>query len=378
MAPVEWTGEMTEANILVVDDEPANVFVLQKFLKREGFRNVKTTTDPAEAVALYRQERQDLVLLDMRMPHLDGVQTLGLLGEIEAGFSGYTPVLVMTAEKDPQTRRDALKAGARDFVTKPFDPDELFTRIRNILEVRLLHRSLQSERDSLEATVLRRTAEIAATQLEVVRRLGRAAEYRDNETGLHTIRMSKMAAAISRRKGLPEAVCDLILNASPMHDIGKIGIPDAILLKQGKLDAGEWTFMKTHAIIGAEILSGHDSDLMTTASLIAREHHEKWDGSGYPMGLAGPGISLAARITATADVFDALTSVRPYKKAWPVQEALQEMNQMPGHRRARHRQRHRSPRQHHLRQPEVLRNQRLPPGGTAGPEPSHHQVRAPS
>jgi len=322
--------ELCNAKILVVDDEPANVTLLEKLLRQEGYLQVRSATDPRQALEQYRQERQDLVLLDMRMPHLDGLQVLGLLREIETAADGYPPVLVMTAQTDTGTHRDALQAGARDFVTKPFDAIAVLSRIRNLLEVRLMHNKLEQQKADLEKTVLARTAEIAATQLEVVRRLGRAAEYRDNETGLHIIRMSKVSAALAREVGMSARECDLVLNASPMHDIGKIGIPDAVLLKPGKLDADEWAIMKQHPTFGAEMLSGHDSDLMTMARSIALEHHEKWDGSGYPRGLAAEGISLAARITAVADVFDALTSVRPYKQAWAVDDALAEMKRIAG------------------------------------------------
>ncbi|HLA35657.1 MAG TPA: HD domain-containing phosphohydrolase, partial [Rhodocyclaceae bacterium] len=325
-----WLPELNNAKILIVDDEPANVLLLEKLLRSQGFCQVKSATDPRQAVALYRTERQDLVLLDMRMPHLNGLEVMALLQEVEAAIDGYLPVLVMTAQIDVSTRRNALQAGARDFVTKPFDPIEVLSRIRNLLEVRLLHNRLQQQKAHLEETVRARTGEIAATQLEVVRRLGRAAEYRDNETGLHIIRMSKVSAALARRKGLSPATCDLILNASPLHDIGKIGIPDAVLLKPGKLDAGEWAIMQTHPTIGGEILSGHDSDLIRMARTIALQHHEKWDGTGYPKGLAGEEIALSARITTIADVFDALTSVRPYKKAWPVADALQEIDRIAG------------------------------------------------
>ncbi len=320
--------DLMNAKILVVDDEPANALLLTKILAAEGYTQVRSTTDPRRALDIYRETPQDLVLLDLRMPHLDGFQVMRALSEMEK--DGYPPVLVLTAQTDTPTRLKALEAGARDFITKPIDRLEVLIRIRNQLEVRLLHTRLREQNEQLEAKVHERTIKLAETRLEVVRRLGRAAEYRDNETGLHILRMSKISAALARRKGWSDETCELILNASPMHDIGKIGVPDAILLKPGKLDAHEWEIMKNHAAIGAEILSGHDSELMHMARDIAIGHHEKWDGSGYPHGLAGEAIPLAARIVAVADVFDALTSVRPYKKAWSHEAAVAELKRVAG------------------------------------------------
>jgi putative two-component system response regulator len=250
------------------------------------------------------------------------------LNEIES--ETYAPVLVLTAQNDNETKIKALKSGAKDFLTKPFDQHEVLLRIGNMLEVRLLHNQQRDLNRMLDEKVKERTQELNDTRLEIIRRLGRAAEFRDNETGFHIIRMSKFSQMMALEAGLSEKMAELILNASPMHDIGKIGIPDRILLKPGKLDRDEWEIMKTHSAIGAEILSGHDSDLMNMAREIAMTHHEKWDGNGYPNNLRGEDIPMVGRIVAVADVFDALTSERPYKKAWPVDEAVAEINRSSG------------------------------------------------
>jgi putative two-component system response regulator len=255
------------------------------------------------------------------MPVMDGYQVMKLL---DSSLQGQVPpIMVLTAQHDQQYRSRALTGGARDYVTKPFDRAELLARVRNLLEVQLLQRYMLNQKDALEFMVSERTREIQETRLQVIRRLGRAAEYRDNETGLHIVRMSQISMVIGRASGMSSRQCDVLLNASPMHDIGKIGIPDNILLKPGKLTDDEWVIMKQHPLIGADILSGDQSELLVMAQLIALAHHEKWDGSGYPSGLSGTNIPVEGRIVAIADVFDALTSERPYKQAWPIEEAVQ-------------------------------------------------------
>jgi len=232
------------------------------------------------------------------------------------------PIVILTAQLGRDTLLKALAAGARDFIGKPFYRAELLMRVSNLLEAQLSHKLLHDQKAVLEEMVLQRTRELNDTRLQVVQRLGRAAEYRDEETGGHILRMSHMSALLARAAGWNETDCMLMLHASPMHDIGKIGIPDAILLKPGKFDPPEWEIMKTHVTIGGKLLDGDDSTLMRMARDIALSHHEKWDGSGYPNGLAGEAIPQAGRIVALADVFDALTSVRPYKKAWTVEAAV--------------------------------------------------------
>lgn len=320
--------DVTDGRILIVDDQDAQILLLRKLLKTAGYGSVATTNDSSEAAALYGEFKPDLVLLDLHMQPLDGFTVLSQLREIEK--ESYVPVLMMTALDDPEVLGRALASGARDFLRKPFDRVEALARIRGMIELRMLHNQVRDQNRVLEETVRERTKELRETRLEVVRRLGRAAEYRDNETGMHILRMSVSAARLARAVGMNADACELLLNASPMHDIGKIGIPDRILLKPGPLDESEWTVMRRHPTIGAELLGGGDSELMRMAEEIALCHHEKWDGSGYPRGLAGESIPLAARVCAVCDVFDALLSRRPYKKPWSVEAALAEIDALSG------------------------------------------------
>lgn len=313
-------------NILVVDDEPANVMLVKKVLAGAGYANVLSTTDPRQAHDLVLQQQTDLMLLDLNMPHMDGLQVMAQINTLE-----HPPaILVLTAQTAIEHRLSALGAGARDYVTKPFEIPELLARVRNILEAHLLHVHLRREKDELETVVAARTRELHDSRLDIIRRLGRAAEYRDNETGYHIIRMSKYSRILALRAGMSEADAELILQASPMHDIGKIGIPDQILLKPGKLDPQEWAIMQTHVQIGADLLDGNPAPMLNMARDIALTHHERWDGSGYPNGLAGEAIPLAGRIVAVADVFDALTSARPYKAAWPLDKAVAYLEEQRG------------------------------------------------
>ena len=309
-----------KAKILIVDDEPANVALLEDILEEQGYTYFRSTSDSRKALAMYEEMRPDLVLLDLNMPHLDGFQVMEQLQELEQDY--YAPILVLTAQSDRNTRIKSLEAGARDFLGKPFDLIEVKQRIANMLEIRLFHNQTRDQNRLLELKVKERTYELEETRREAILRLGRAAEYRDNETGMHVIRMSRLSALLAKEIGLSEQECQLILQASPMHDVGKIGIPDNILLKPGKLDDKEWKTMKMHPEIGAKILSGSRSELMQMAESIALSHQERWDGSGYPYGLKGEEIPLAGRIVAVADVFDALTSKRYYKDAFSVEESM--------------------------------------------------------
>ncbi len=326
--PADHSIDTRSARIMIVDDQPANVLLLEKTLRSRGYQTLEGFTDPRQAVARYAEARPDLLLLDLNMPHLDGFAVMEKLHELPVDL--HPPVLVITAQHDLDSRLRALQAGARDFLTKPFDVLEALARISNLIEVHLLQKAMRDQNALLETKVLERTRELNETRLEVVRRLGRAAEYRDNETGFHIIRMSQFSARLAAAAGWNPAQVEKMLHASPMHDIGKIGIPDRILLKPGKLEGEEWETMMTHTTIGAEILSGHDSELMRLAAEIALSHHEKWDGSGYPRGLAGTDIPEAGRIVALCDVFDALTSERPYKKAWSIEDTVAHLRAQSG------------------------------------------------
>ena len=317
-----------KAKILVIDDEQANIALLEDILENEGYTHCKSTHDSRQALDMYREMRPDLVLLDLNMPYLDGFQVMEQLREVEKG--SYAPIVILTAQSDRNIRLSALAAGARDFIEKPFDITEVVHRISNMLETRLLHNQVRDQNQILEEKIQERTHELEETRQEAILRLGRAAEYRDNETGMHVIRMSRLSEKLAEEIGLSQKECQLILQASPMHDLGKIGVPDEILLKPGKLDETEWEIMKKHPEIGAEILSGSHSTVMQMAATIALTHQERWDGSGYPHGLKGEEIPLEGRVVAICDVFDALTSKRYYKEAFSVEKSMQIIEEASG------------------------------------------------
>lgn len=316
------------AKIMIVDDEPGNIHVLERMLKKAGYERVESTSDSRNALEIYNNFSPDLILLDIKMPHVDGFEVMEQLKTYEQ--DNYLPILMLTALADPKTRLRALKKGAKDFLTKPFDMAETLFRVRNMLDVRLLHNQVRNQNRVLEEQVEERTRELNKSHIETIHRLARAAEYRDDETSMHTVRMGLLSVRLAHGIGLSPYECGLLNKASPMHDIGKIGIPDRILLKPGKLTPDEWEIMKTHSQIGADIFSGSHSELLQMSEVIALTHHERWDGTGYPRGLKEDEIPLVGRIVALCDVFDALTSDRPYKKAFSIPVSVKEIESQSG------------------------------------------------
>jgi len=299
--------KVEDGKILIIDDEPGNVKVFERVLKGAGFKNIFSITDSLKAEETYKKIQPDLILLDLKMPELDGFGVMEMLKKVER--ETYLPILVLTAQRDPSTRIRALESGAKDFLSKPFEMTEAVTRVKNMLEVRLLHNEVREHNKILEQKVRERTQELEELQLDLIHRLSRAAEYRDQLPGRHVIRMSHFCSRLAQEMGLDREQCELIHLASPLHDIGKIGIPDHILIKSEPLSPQEREIMKLHPIIGAEILSGSKSSLLQMAESICRSYHETWEGSGYPSGLQGEEIPLVGRITAICNEFDKLTQV---------------------------------------------------------------------
>lgn len=315
---------LLESRIYIVDDEPHNLLLLSRMLNKQGYVHVTTNGDPNLAIRELNEESWDLLLLDLAMPKLTGLELLKLIQPLVRDTPPL-PVLVLTGDTRTDTRRAALNLGAKDFVAKPFDPPEVMCRIGNLLESRHFQKRLLLHNEQLDQQVKQRTAQLVRNQLDSVRRLGLAAEYRDDNTGRHILRVSTYALMLSHEMGQSEEFVTNIGYAAQLHDIGKLAIPDSILQKPGPLDAEQWQIMQQHVRLGAEILSGSDCPILRMAEDIALYHHERWDGKGYLQSLKGKEIPTSARILSVCDVFDALTSERPYKRAWTVDEALAEM-----------------------------------------------------
>lgn len=298
-------------SVLVVDDAPESIDVLRGLL--ESDYQVHAAINGRLGLELAIRHRPQLILLDVMLPDMDGYEVCAMLKADER--TRGIPVVFVTTLSDVRSETRGLELGAVDYVTKPYVGALVRSRVRT-------HVALHYQHLELERLVSERTAELEETRLEIIRRLGRAAEYRDNETGFHVLRMSRYAELIAAAQGAPPDVSQLLLAAAPMHDIGKIGIPDCILLKEGRLNAAEWEVMKTHTLKGAEIIGAHTSALLQAAQSVALRHHEKWDGTGYPDGLEGEAIPYFARVVALADVFDALLSPRPYKRPWSLEDTL--------------------------------------------------------
>lgn len=312
----------SRAKILVVDDTPANIDVLRSVL-REDYQ-VQVATGGERALAIARSTPPpDLVLLDIMMPVMDGYEVCRLL---KADYrTRHIPVIFVTAMGEVEDEARGFEVGGVDYITKPISPPIVLARVRAQL-------ALYDQSRALGAMVRERTAQLNATRLQIIQILGRAAEFKDEDTGLHVVRMSHYSRILSRAIGMNEDDAEVVFNAAAMHDVGKIGIPDRILQKPDRLESAEWDTMKQHPEIGARIIGrvAEESSLLALACTIAMTHHEKWDGSGYPGGLKGEEIPIEGRIVALADVFDALTSVRPYKRAWSVEDALALIREQSG------------------------------------------------
>lgn len=328
------TNTLKDASIVIIDDAKANVILLKRLLEAQEYTSVKGFTDPKEGLQWVLQEPPDLLLLDLNMPGLDG---FSLMKQVRKNLVDvFLPILVLSADIAVQSRHRALAEGAEDFLTKPFDAKEVLQRIRNLLLMGSLVKEQQAYNETLKQAVRERTRQLEESntllrkmnrELETLRRetllrLAQVAEYRDDDTQLHTHRVGLLAFHLATRLNLPTKHCHLIAQAARLHDLGKIGIPDRILLKPGRLNDQEMNIMRQHTHIGAKLLAGSNSSVLRIASVIALTHHERWDGSGYPQGLKEDAIPLEGRIVALADVFDALTNDRPFKRAWTYQETI--------------------------------------------------------
>lgn len=320
---------LNEARILGVEDDAQAGRLVICLLAQAGYSKVRVEQEPSTAIIAFRDFRPDLVLLDLHMPRGNGFMLLEEMNGL-IGSSSYLPIVVLTGDLTAQARHRALVIGAADFITKPYEPSELLHRIRNQLRMRFLHLRLQAHAEQLGMEVERRVREVERAHEEILERLALASDFRDDETGQHTRRVGELSARIALRLGFSSEQARRIGQAALLHDVGKIGIPDVILTEPGALTEQQFETMKEHTRIGARILAGGESELVMLAEQIAHHHHERWDGTGYPDGLRGDEIPLAARIAAVADYFDALSHARCYRPAVPVTEVVEMVRQRAG------------------------------------------------
>lgn len=316
------------AHILVVDDEDTNLRLITAMLQQSGYKSVATLADATGLEHQLQAQPPDLIILDVHMPDRNGFELLQVLQPWIV--NEHLPVLVVTGDISLVARHRALALGARDFLTKPFDLTELALRVRNQLETRLLYQDVRKQNRALLEAIQGRTQQLEEARIEMMGRLAAAAEYRDDDTGKHTVRVGDLSARLAEVIGLAAADVRLMRRAATLHDVGKIGIPDALLLKPSRLTDAEMDIMRTHTTIGARILGGSEAPLLQLAEVIALSHHEHWDGTGYPLQLKGNAIPLPGRIVAVADAFDALTNDRPYRRARPLDAALAEIASQRG------------------------------------------------
>jgi putative two-component system response regulator len=340
MTPVDGTrirkGDLfgaaeRRARILVVDDDPAIRAVLLFLLQRAGLLNLHSAASGTEAIAQFDRIQPDLVVVDLHLPDMNGIELLTEL-KLRIEADDYLPFVVITGDDSDQARDAALAAGAKDFVTKPFQSNEVLLRLHNLLETRMMHLALQRQRNLLVEQFDARSRELEDARIEILERLARVAEHRDDGAFGHIRRVGELAALIAEELQCDTDQIEQIRRAAPLHDVGKIGIRDDILLKAGPLAPSEFLIQERHTVIGAQILSDGGFPVLRLAEQIALTHHERWDGKGYPGGLSGAEIPLAGRIVAVADSFDALVHPRPYKAAWPIEEALEEIQRESGRR----------------------------------------------
>lgn len=344
--------DVRQSRIMLLDDEELNNAVVQSYLEMEGYQNIKSSDDSSSGLSMVHEFRPDLLLLDLQMPDVNGIEILKAIRAEADDVLSTIPVIILTASSTDQTKLDALEAGATDLLSKPVHRAELLARIRNVLNVKAYQDQLFRYSEELESAFRERTADLEQSRMDVIHCLARAAEFRDDDTGKHIIRVGRYARIIGEELGMSEKDLDILQAAAQLHDVGKIGIRDSILLKPGKLTTEEFETMQKHCAFGrqivdnlasedAEVIRGHTnlgakivdvghSPILKMVKRVAMTHHERWDGTGYPMRLAGRDIPIEGRITAVADVFDALSSKRSYKPAFPIEQCFQILNDARG------------------------------------------------